>query len=159
MSNFLSLPDVSDKYLRDVFMNLLVAGRDTTSQTLHWLMYHLATNPEVQERLYEEIKEKVGEAEPVWKEHTDGALPYLVAVIKETLRMSPPVPSDPKQASKSTVLPGTKTRISKGTIFDWCQQTSSFNEMLFYEPKKFKPGKQQRKKKKGRKERNVFDKH
>ncbi len=36
LSAFLQIPGVTDTYLRDAFMNLLLAGRDTTSQTLSW---------------------------------------------------------------------------------------------------------------------------
>lgn len=86
LSNFLCLPDLSDEYLRDVFMSLLLAGRDTTSQTLHWCLYHLAHNPDVQEKLFQEIVEKVGESsEPVWKVSQSHVVVFFLCVRMFTL--------------------------------------------------------------------------
>jgi cytochrome P450 len=90
--------------LRDVFINMLVAGRDTTSQTMSWCLFFLAKHPDVQTRLREEIQMH-GSASPQFKEHTDGALPFLNAVLKETLRLTPPVPVDVKGCIKDDVLP------------------------------------------------------
>jgi cytochrome P450 len=92
LTPFLAIePPLSEDYLRDVIQNFLLAGRDTTSQTIAWCLYYLADNPAVQQRLFEEVSSVLGmDDDPQWKTHTDGALPYLNAVIKETLRLSPP---------------------------------------------------------------------
>lgn len=46
--------------LRDQLVAVLLAGRDTTASTLSWTFYELARNPEVWEKLREEIVQTVG---------------------------------------------------------------------------------------------------
>lgn len=41
-------------------MTCLYLGSDTTAITLQWMIAFLATHPEIQDKVYEEIKEKVG---------------------------------------------------------------------------------------------------
>ncbi|SAL97997.1 hypothetical protein [Absidia glauca] len=53
---------LSDKELRDAIMNLTVAGRDTTAQTLSWVLYNLMLHPETEEKLVAEIQESVPDA-------------------------------------------------------------------------------------------------
>ena len=45
----------SDKELRDVVLNFVIAGRDTTACTLTWCLFILATHPEVQAKLQTEV--------------------------------------------------------------------------------------------------------
>lgn len=140
LTPFLENPDLDDTYMRDVFISFLVAGRDTTSQTLSWALYHLAHHQDIQDRAAAEILERVGpDAEPDWKTHTDGALPYLTAVIKETLRASPPVPIDPKTCLSDDVLPGSGYKIPAGATFDWAQILQSLDEANFPNPHVFDP--------------------
>merc|ERR1719370_1417780 len=51
----------------------MMAGIDTTGNTVSFLLYHLAINPEAQERLYEEIKKEVGEESLSSGEHEDAS--------------------------------------------------------------------------------------
>ncbi|XP_017491557.1 PREDICTED: cytochrome P450 3A19-like [Rhagoletis zephyria] len=72
-----------------------IAGFETTATTLSMAAYFLALNPEVQERLYDELTEaldglEVNSAEYFEKVNSN-QIPYLDAVIKETLRRNPPV--------------------------------------------------------------------
>jgi len=69
----------------------LFAGHDTTSATLSWAWAMLGSHPEVQQRAYEEVAQVPSEA--LVAELADPrTLPYLGAVIKETLRLYPPAP-------------------------------------------------------------------
>ena len=65
----------------------MMAGIDTTGNTVSFLLYHLAINPEVQERLYEEIKKEIGQEGPV----TEAGLKrmkYLKACLQATILIS-----------------------------------------------------------------------
>ena len=110
--------DLTDKSLRDVVLNFVIAGRDTTATTLSWAIYMVMTHPHVAEKLYSELKtfeedqareEKVS-LHPYDTENLElfnrrvaqfagllsydslGKLYYLHAVITETLRLYPAVP-------------------------------------------------------------------
>ena len=69
-------------------MVFLLAGYDTSSITLSLTVYHLAINPEIQERVYEEV-ERVCPGDTICYESIH-ELVYLDAVISETLRLYPP---------------------------------------------------------------------
>lgn len=45
----------TDKELRDTMLNLVIAGRDTSAQTISWFCYNVMKHPQVQEKLLEEI--------------------------------------------------------------------------------------------------------
>ncbi len=68
---------------------MFVAGHETTSTALTWLFYHLATNKHVQEKVAEEVQRVLNGA-PITQENIK-ELSYMNNVIKENLRMQPPV--------------------------------------------------------------------
>jgi cytochrome P450 len=72
---------MTETELRDEMLTLLMAGQETTSAAMAWTFERLARSPEVLGRLEREI------AEPA---ESDGE--YLSAVIREALRLRPPVP-------------------------------------------------------------------
>lgn len=96
----------SDKLLRDVVINFILAGRDTTANTLSWLFYELMRRPDIQEKVREELRRvmsngaKAGEESDRWGEVPTydelSEMHYLHATITESLRLHPPVPIDPK---------------------------------------------------------------
>ncbi|XP_015876549.3 cytochrome P450 77A3 [Ziziphus jujuba] len=63
-------------------------GTDTTGTAIEWGMAQLIANPDVQEKLYEEIKSTVGDRKI--DENDVEKMPYLQAVTKELLRKHPP---------------------------------------------------------------------
>nr|XP_029522594.1 sterol 26-hydroxylase, mitochondrial-like [Oncorhynchus nerka] len=72
---------------------LLLGGGDTTSNTLSWALYELARDAASQDRLYREIMSVCpGRQQP--RSEDLSRMPYLKAVIKETLRMYPVVPGN-----------------------------------------------------------------
>ncbi|KAG7390175.1 hypothetical protein PHYPSEUDO_008629 [Phytophthora pseudosyringae] len=97
-------------YLRDIVVNFLIAGRDSTAQTLSWFFLNLTKNPRVERRIRIEIAERLhkagGEATaPTNSAMQDvGQLVYLEAALKETLRLHPPVPMVPKYVVEDTTL-------------------------------------------------------
>ena len=72
---------------------IIVAGSDTTSATLTYLMYHLAKAPHLITKLREELREMryLPGSETEVRDIQDAK--YLNGVINETLRLHPPVPS------------------------------------------------------------------
>lgn len=92
---------MDDRYLRDIVLNFLIAGKDTTGNTLTWFFYLLCKNPIVQNKVALEIREFVewskedNTIESFTKRLDEGAISkmhYLQATISETLRLYPAVP-------------------------------------------------------------------
>lgn len=92
---------MNDCYLRDIVLNFLIAGKDTTGNTLTWFFYMLSKNPLVQDKVALEINESVEWArednytEDFTARLNEGAMDkmhYLHAAISETLRLYPAVP-------------------------------------------------------------------
>ncbi|OWF55008.1 cytochrome P450 10-like isoform X2 [Mizuhopecten yessoensis] len=69
-------------------VDLLVGATETTSNGSLWVMYCLAKNPTVQEKLFQEIQNVLPYKEAITPE-TLNKLPYIKAVIKETFRLYP----------------------------------------------------------------------
>ncbi|KAL4562784.1 hypothetical protein LXL04_026814 [Taraxacum kok-saghyz] len=78
--------------MRHLFFALFIAGTDTTSSTLEWAMAELIRNPEKMETTRLEITNLIQNNNENIKETHISQLPYLRAVIKETLRLHPPAP-------------------------------------------------------------------
>ncbi|KAF9173861.1 hypothetical protein BGX21_006061 [Mortierella sp. AD011] len=95
----------SDSQIQSDVFTAIFAGHETTSAALSWTFYQLACHPEVQARLREETRK-------LYK-NTDGApsydelnsLPYLNAVIRESLRIWSPVPLNLRVSVEDDYLP------------------------------------------------------
>lgn len=80
---------MSDEQLMNEMLTIFGAGHETTSYTLTFAWYALAQNPDVREKLYQEVDTVLGGRPPTLAdlEH----LPYTDMVIKETMRLYPAV--------------------------------------------------------------------
>ncbi|KAB8262084.1 cytochrome P450 [Aspergillus pseudonomiae] len=96
------------KILRDNLLNILLAGRDTTSSLLSSTFYYLARNPRVWHKLRDQIVAYFGTNSKPLAELTQTslkAIPYLRYVLTEVLRLLPPIPINFRIATKDTCLP------------------------------------------------------
>ncbi|GMF43779.1 unnamed protein product [Phytophthora fragariaefolia] len=95
------------KYLRTIVVNFLIAGRDTTAQALSWFFFNISKNPRVETAIRNELTQKLPNLEKnrVTPSMQDvSQLVYLEASLKETLRLHPSVPVEPKQTVENTTL-------------------------------------------------------
>ncbi|CAJ2674071.1 unnamed protein product [Trifolium pratense] len=115
----------SDKFLRDICVNFILAGRDTSSVALSWFFWLIDQNHEVEERILEEICRVVSEREEIKKEEFDNnclrfmpeeikKMDYLHAALSEALRLYPSVPMDHKEVVEDDTFPD-GTELKKGT--------------------------------------------
>jgi len=81
------------KFLRDVAVNFILAGRDTTASTLTSMVRLLAHFPAQRDRVEQEVDNLAG---PLTFDALSKSLPFMDAVVAETLRLFPPVPSSSK---------------------------------------------------------------
>ncbi|KAL3862708.1 hypothetical protein ACJMK2_008661 [Sinanodonta woodiana] len=75
------------EYLVAIVMDLFLAGTETTSITFTWASFYLASRPDIQNRIFEEINEHVG-TERLPSIHDKQNLVYTEAFIMEVLRIS-----------------------------------------------------------------------
>jgi len=95
----------------------LVAGHETTSVATTWALFALTKRPDVQERLRVELL-NVSTENPTMDQLN--ALPYLDAVVRETMRLHPPVPSTLRVANQDDVIPLEKpVTDEKGNIHEY----------------------------------------
>ncbi|KAJ6518172.1 cytochrome P450 [Mycena vitilis] len=78
------------------------AGHETTSSAMAWALHVLSENPAVQNKLREELL-TIPKDDPTMDELN--ALPYLESVIRETMRLHPPVIFTQRMAVEDDVLP------------------------------------------------------
>ncbi len=103
---------MSDEQIRDEVMTIFLAGSETTASTLSWCFYLLSFHPEVRKKLRAELDLVCGERTPILSDVSE--LQYLQCVIKETMRLFPPIWMLPRRAEKDQEWRGHK--IKKGTI-------------------------------------------
>lgn len=91
--------------LRDQLVNLLLAGRDTTTGFLGFTFWSLAENPEIYAKLRQAVLQHFGKGTDKISFETLKACKYLRYVQDEVLRLYPLVPANTRQATRTTVLP------------------------------------------------------
>lgn len=133
---------LSDKYLRDVVLNFMIAGRDTTAQALSWSFFMLCCNPDEQVKVQAEI-DSVFETDPPSNEgHISfsalQSMKYLEALCMEVLRLYPSVPKEAKHAYGPDTLPD-GTEIRGGELVAFAPYIMGRDPTLWEEPLKFKP--------------------
>jgi cytochrome P450 len=80
---------MDDALIRDQLLTMLIAGHDTSTALLSWALYLLAMNDDVQAQVQAEVEQVLGAREPTSEDISQ--LVYLDQVIKETLRLYPPI--------------------------------------------------------------------
>ncbi|KAK7043140.1 hypothetical protein VNI00_008494 [Paramarasmius palmivorus] len=84
---------------------IILAGHETSGNTLTWLFYELARNPADQERLVKEIQHTKEQKGDELSASDYDAMPFLNAVIKETLRLHPIVLRLTREAEEDDIIP------------------------------------------------------
>ena len=91
---------MNDKYLRDIILSFMIAGKDTTAGTLSWFFYLLCKHPLIQEKIAQEVRgvvvgddcENIDDFVANISEEALEKMHYLHAALTETLRLYPAVP-------------------------------------------------------------------
>jgi len=120
--------------VRDDAVTFLAAGYDTVASALMWCIFMLGLHPDVQDQIYEEISTL--QNKDVTYEDTL-QLEYLDCVIKEIMRLYPPVPVYSRNAGKD--IPCGKYIIPKGTLVLFCPYLLHRNPTIYPDPEKFDP--------------------
>ncbi|KAL4634179.1 hypothetical protein ACB092_04G180200 [Castanea dentata] len=129
--------ELSDDNLKAILLDMFIGGSDTTSTTLEWVMAELIRNPSIMKRAQEEVRRVVGNKSKI-DVNDINQMDYLKCILKESLRLHPPVPlSVPRETSQSLKFGGydipPKTRVFVNV---WAIQR---DPKLWDRPKEFIP--------------------
>ncbi|XP_026380438.1 geraniol 8-hydroxylase-like isoform X3 [Papaver somniferum] len=126
--------------LKALLQDVVVAGTDTSATTLEWAMSEVIKNPEVMRKAQEELDEVVGKNGIVEESHMN-QLPYLEAVVKETLRLHPAGPLlIPHRSIKSAIVSGyTIPEGSRVFVNAWAihRDSEAWNNPLVFQLERF----------------------
>ena len=126
---------MSTAELRDNLLTFIVAGHETTALTLSWALYLCAFDQSVQSKAREEAAAVLGNRAATQDDL--GALPYITAIIEETLRLYPPAALVSRTARKPDRLCGREIR--KGDTVMIPIYALHRSHMLWDDPDSFQP--------------------
>lgn len=131
---------ISDDNLKALVLDMFVAGTDTTSSTLEWTMTQLVRHPKIMKQAQDEVR-KIGHAKGKIEGNDLANLHYMKAVIKETMRLNPPVPLlVPRESMEDCVLNSYKipaqTRVLINT-YAIGRDPESWEDPLEFKPQRF----------------------
>lgn len=117
--------------------SMIEAGSETTSSALNTAVLYLCANPEAQRKAQDEIDRFVGGKRSPTFDNED-ALPYIRAIVKETLRMRP-VTSIGSPHYTTAPIVYKNIYIPANSVVSLEQYPIHYNEDIFPEPDRFKP--------------------
>ncbi|HJU31436.1 MAG TPA: cytochrome P450 [Hyphomicrobiaceae bacterium] len=126
---------MSDELVCDNLATFLEAGHETTALALTWTIYLLARSPVWQDRLREEAFAVAGQG-PIEPGHVE-RLPLTMRVLKESMRLYPPVPTIVRVVREETILGGRK--LAKGTLVFVLVYATHRHHSLWEDPDRFDP--------------------
>ncbi len=126
---------MSPRQLRDEMMTMLAAGHETTSAALTWFWYLLATHPQVERRVHEELARVLGGKPPSIEDLPK--LSYLQMAIHESLRLYPAVWWLSRVATRDDVIDG--QIIPAGSTVIVSQYTMNRHPGFWDDPQTFDP--------------------
>ncbi|TKY51483.1 Geraniol 8-hydroxylase [Spatholobus suberectus] len=132
--------DFSVESIKPLILDLFIAGSDTSGSTSEWAMAELLRNPEVMQKAREELIRVIGTSNEV-KESDISRLPYIQAIVKETLRLHPPVPlllpyvaGHDVEVSGYTIHKGNQVLINAWSIG---RNPQFWDDPLLFQPERF----------------------
>uniref|UniRef100_A0A5B7BQW6 Uncharacterized protein n=1 Tax=Davidia involucrata TaxID=16924 RepID=A0A5B7BQW6_DAVIN len=123
--------------IKALILDIFAAGTDTSSTVLEWAMTELLRHPRVMKKLQNEVRE-IQKGKQEMAEHDLEKMHFLKAVIKETLRLHPPLPLlVPREASEDVIIMGYD--IAAGTMIMINAWAIARDPVSWDEPDEFRP--------------------
>ena len=130
---------LSDKEIQEQVDTFLFEGHDTTASALQWTLYYLAAHPDLQEKCRQEVQCCLDENKELSFENLNH-LSYLTQFIKESMRLSSPVPFVGRTLTQPLTLDGYRlpagTNITM-TIFGMHRHPDVWERPLVFDPDRF----------------------
>ncbi|XP_043720848.1 flavonoid 3'-monooxygenase CYP75B137-like [Telopea speciosissima] len=126
--------------LKALLQDIIGAGTDTTSVIVEWAMAEMMQCPEIMRKTQEELKQVVGLDNIVEESHLP-KLSYLNALVKESLRLHPPLPLMVSHCPSQSCIVGGYT-IPKGTnvfvnVWAMHRDPNEWENPLTFSPERF----------------------
>ncbi|CAN6578442.1 unnamed protein product [Malus baccata var. baccata] len=123
--------------IKALILDMFTAGTHTASTVLEWAMTELLRHPRVMKKLQNEVREIVRKEELITEDDSI-EMHYLKAVIKETLRLHPPVPLLlPRIATQDAEIGGYKIKAKTHVMVNAWQ--IGRDPKLYENPEEFEP--------------------
>ncbi|MHB8625369.1 MAG: cytochrome P450 [Aggregatilineales bacterium] len=126
---------MSDEAARDEAVTLFLAGHETTSNALSWTWLLLAQYPEIEAKLHHELDTVLAGRTPTLADLKQ--LPYTEMVIKESMRLYPPVWAIGRQALEDVQISG--YTLPKGSVVGVTIYFTHHDACFFPDPERFDP--------------------
>ena len=127
----------TDKEIFGNVFTMLLAGEDTTSNSISWAMYYLAQHPELVQKVRAEVSAVIGEKALISSVEELEKLKFAEAIALETLRIKPTTPTLIMSAIEDIVVQD--VQIPKGTAVLMQNKVAQTDEQYFSDPDSFKP--------------------
>ncbi len=126
---------LTDEEVRDEAYVMIMAGHETSANSLAWTFYHLSQNPAVRLRLEAEVDEVLGDRPPTPDDYK--RLPYTMAVFMESLRVAAPTYCGMRRAIEDCEIGD--YFIPRNTIMCLFWRGAHMNEKYFPRASEFRP--------------------
>ncbi|OLF18756.1 cytochrome P450 [Actinophytocola xanthii] len=126
---------LTDEEVRDQAITLIAAGYETTSGAMAWAVHALLTHPEVERRAVAELRSVLDGAPPGAEDLA--RLPYLRAVVSESLRLYPPAVVSVRYVAQDFEFAG--VRVGAGSMLLYSPYVTHRSAAVYERPLEFRP--------------------
>ncbi|UMM37758.1 hypothetical protein L5515_009424 [Caenorhabditis briggsae] len=128
---------MNEEDIREEVDTFMFEGHDTTAASMGWTLWCIAHNPDIQEKVIEEVDRIFGGSDRDCTNEDLKQMKYLEKCIKESLRMFPPVPFFGRKVEKDVVIHG--NFLPKGVRIILVPLVLQRNPLLFENPNVYDP--------------------
>jgi sterol 14-demethylase len=129
---------MTDREIAHLMIGVLMGGQHTSSATSSWFLLHLGEKPELQEQLYQEIKNVLGDKKELTYDDLQ-KLDLVNSTIKETLRLHMPLHSIFRKVTRTLPVPNTNYIVPKGHYVLISPGYTMLSERYFPNASEFQP--------------------
>ena len=126
---------MTDRQLRDEAVTLFLGGIDTPALALTWCWYLLSQNPDVEQKMFEEIDSRIGSRRAKFSDTP--RLCYTEMLVKEAMRLFPPAWLLSRDATETVTIGNLE--IESGTSVLMSQWVTHRDPAFFADPLRFDP--------------------
>ncbi|MFO7634115.1 MAG: cytochrome P450 [Caldilinea sp.] len=142
LAALVATPGMTDDLIRDQLLTMLIAGHDTSTALLSWVLYLLGMHPETLAELQQEVDTVIGaQATPPTADQLN-ELHLLEQVLKETLRLYPPIHIGNRRATEDMPICG--YHVPEGTRVMYSIYLSHRDKEYWQDPDSFCPARFER---------------